>query len=440
MRSDDGSRVNRDERQRGSALVMAVFVLTLLGAMGAVLLFLSESEMKMNTADRRGKQAYSLAEAGLEHARAQLWYDNRATGFQDNIDATRGVNNTIDFDWNTVVPTFDSDGNVTGFTGYDDDIPIAPVTVLGTGMYAGFLSNDPVEGEMNPDLDGRVMLTGVGAGKDGSFELVQAIIEVVEVLPTLPPATITLLGPSPTFEGGKSKVTTYVGTDCGGSGTPGLFMPVVGAVGSAATTSAETGFTTNPSYESGDPQGSISGLNTIANLENTSEPTVSTPISSSWSDCAYLQEMVDTLRTMADYTCYGGVCTMPSGPPGQIIVVEGDAYLNDTESGYGTLLATGELTVSGRWSWSGLILVVGEGQYDVSGSGNGTVLGGLVMANISGPDGVFGTADDCTSGTVNASSTYSEAGGGNSGTIYCTTALLFANPSRPYDIEEFIQR
>jgi hypothetical protein len=419
---------------------MAIFVLTLLTASGGALLFLSDSSTKMNAADLRAKQAYALAEAGLEHARAQLWDDNRATGFQDNLDATAGPDATFDFDWNAIQPVFGPSGGVTGFTGFNDDLPIAPVTALATGIYAGFLTNDPVEGETSPDLDGRVMLTGIGAGQDGSYEMVQAIIEVVEVLPTLPPATITLLGPNPTFAGGNSKVTDYVGTDCGGAGMPGLFMPVVGAVGSTAVTNVETGLTSNPDYESGNPQGSITDLDVFADLSNTGEPAVSSAISSSWSDCAYLQDLVDTLRLVADYACVGGSCTMPGGPMGQIIVVEGDAVLDSTESGYGTLLATGELTVSGNWSWSGLILVVGEGQYTVNGSGNGVVLGGLVMANISGSDGVYGTADDCASGTVSASSSYDENGGGNSGTIYCTTSLLAANPAHPYDIQEFIQR
>ena len=75
---------------------------------------------------------------------------------------------------------------------------------------------------------------------------------------------------------------------------------------------------------------------------------MSTAIDTVWSECAYLQDLVTTLRLVADYTCIGGSCTMPGGPPGQIIVVEGDATLDPTESGYGTLLATGELTVNGE--------------------------------------------------------------------------------------------
>ena len=53
----------RSERERGSALVMALFVLTLLTAMGTAGLFLSQHDARSGNARRRGTKALDLAEA-----------------------------------------------------------------------------------------------------------------------------------------------------------------------------------------------------------------------------------------------------------------------------------------------------------------------------------------------------------------------------------------
>src|SRR5262249_61626335 len=58
--------------ERGSALVMAVFVLMLLTSMGAALLFVSENEMKTGRVDLRSKEVFYTSEAGLEDARETL--------------------------------------------------------------------------------------------------------------------------------------------------------------------------------------------------------------------------------------------------------------------------------------------------------------------------------------------------------------------------------
>ena len=49
-------------QDRGSALVMAIFVLALIASMGVSLLFMSTTEVKSSQADVRSKQVYYLAE------------------------------------------------------------------------------------------------------------------------------------------------------------------------------------------------------------------------------------------------------------------------------------------------------------------------------------------------------------------------------------------
>jgi hypothetical protein len=77
----------------------------------------------------------------------------------------------------------------------------------------------------------------------------------------------------------------------------------------------------------------------------------------------------------------------------------------------------------------------------LGGAGNGMISGGLIIADIAGPDNVYGTADDCT-GPDNGfdTPTYDESGGGNGTTRYCTVDLNAANHSPPYDVIQFLQR
>jgi hypothetical protein len=52
-------------------------------------------------------------------------------------------------------------------------------------------------------------------------------------------------------------------------------------------------------------------------------------------------------------------------------------------SGGGLLIVTGNLTCSGSYGFSGLVLVIGSGGVDTDGSGQG-VVGGLVVASLTG--------------------------------------------------------
>ena len=132
--------------ERGSALLLAVLVLALLTGMGIALLSLSDTEVALGRSDLQSKQAYFLAEAGLEAARLSLFQANGAGPFDDDLVAHAGANATIDFDPATVRPAYDAQGLLAGFSGFDDDVPLLDTTPLGEGWHAAFLTNDPGEG------------------------------------------------------------------------------------------------------------------------------------------------------------------------------------------------------------------------------------------------------------------------------------------------------
>jgi hypothetical protein len=443
------TRIDRSvgKQERGSALVMAVFVLALLTAMGGALLFLSQTEIKMSEASVNPKKAFYYAEAGLEHARQALWLNAGAGPFAPFLVLATGGDplDPIGFDPDNIAAVYDSNGNVTGFSGYDNDTPLVGIQNLDDGWYAAFMTNDLGEGRTNQlDSDDRVILAGVGAGPDGSFEVIEAVISIESALPSMPPATIFMLGPTPAFASGTSSVKNYIGDDCGVAG--GDYFPVVGTIGSAAELAAEAGIDGNPTYTSDGPQpapeDTFSDL-TGSPVDSMNDPTFS--LDPEWQSCEALHDMVESLRAIATVTCpdrssYGSCAGSTPNTMSRIIFADGDFDVGPGGPKNGTLIVTGTMILRGQTEWEGLLLAVGEGVVRYNGAGNGHTLGGIVVADVAGPDGIYGNADDCTGPDDGFGvATYDERGGGNSGTVFCSTILQAADPVLPYDILEFRQ-
>jgi hypothetical protein len=431
---------------------MAVFILALLTAMGTALLFLSQNEVKMAEASIRPKKAFYYAEAGLEHARRALWMVNRAEDFDDDLMLATGwtpgdpiVPDPIGFDPDTITPVYDSFNNLIGFGGYDNDTPLVSLRAMGDGWYASFMSNDHGEGRTNEvDTDNRVILYGVGVGPDQSFEVVEAVIDIQPFLPEMPPAAIFMLGPTPDFSSGTSKKKTYSGDDCGVTG--GDYYPVVGTIGAGAEAQAELGADSNPTYVAGPNSGSADVIAdmTASPVAGMSDATYA--MDAEWQNCQTMKDMVEGMRAVADYTCASGTqlaapgCPADVSNPKHIYFGDGDLTVSKNTDHYGMLVVTGELTFGAAIDFEGVILVIGEGVFTMNGAGTGVIVGSVIVADIAGPDGVYGTSDDCTGGDGGFDvATYSENGGGNAGSVYCSTVLNVSEQAEPYKILQFRQ-
>jgi hypothetical protein len=440
-RAPDGVRDGKDER--GSALVMAIFVLVLLTSMGAALLFVSENEMKTGQVDLRSKTVFYVSEAGLEDARETLRVVNLSGAttalrgsFNDELTSAAGPNGVINFDPAALKPVFDSNGDVAGFSGYGDDVPLKSMTAFGQGRYAAFLTNDAVDDRASlTDSNERVMITAIGTASNFSSEIVQAIVER-DSFPSMP-ATITMIGPLPNFDGGNSNAKMYAGDDCAG-GIPGLAVPVVGVIGGDAETSAEAGVQKPGSYTSG----GHTGVDTVTNISGTIDP--------SWKDCNYLHDLARKVRAAADLV---GTNSTPNSGLGttvdpKIVYIEGDYTVGGGTNGAGLLWVTGSLTFDGNAGWTGAIFTVGKGNFQRTGGGNGVISGANFVANIAGPDGLMWTSDDCSgpdgvpgnSDDGPGGATYDNAGGGTGDTKYCTSDISSVQDEFPFAIVGFRQR
>jgi len=433
--------------ERGSALVLAIFAIFLLAAMGITLLFLADSDVKMNQAGLRAKKSFYLAEAGLEEARKALRAANVASsnpaGLSDELVVAAGTGSpsAIEADPTTIAPVYNSAGIATSFTGYGNDVPLVANTALGTGRYTAFLTNDAVDGwATKTDTNDRVMITAIGAGADRSVEMVQAIVEITE-LPALP-ATVTMLGPAPsTFVGGNSSSKIYSGNDCVGAtgytGVANLHMPVVGTMNSASQASVAASVTADDATYQSTPE---SGANTVDDSSTTSDPRWTVTADPMWNDCQAVKALAASVKSAADYICTSSQPCSHWGTSTTSTVTYAEGNLNPG-TGKGLLWVTGTLTINGATSWEGTIYVVGTGQFLRSGGGSGHTWGGIMVGDIAGPDNVFGTADDCTGPSAGFSAaSFDTSGGGGHQTIYCSDIINKTNAGLPIAIEEFRQR
>lgn len=433
------------QREDGSALLLAVFVLVLITSMGVGMLFTTQTELAMSTANVNSKQTFYLSEGGLEDGRDTIFQINMNSpnprDLTEELQALAGGDNTLDFDYRTVQPTYDVDGNLTGFSGFNDDVPLRGLTGLGDGWYAAFLNNDPVEGVTNPvDNNDRLLLTAIAVDENGGSEIVRALIERPDTF-AIPPAAITILGPDAIFDGGPSAAKNYSGDDYGSHCPPGTGgdVPVVGVIGGTSETSAETGVQKPASYT----QGTESGVDTVDDL------TLIPNLPDLWTDCELLVELGELIYSQADVRGNSSTPEADLGTPGspKSVFIEGDYALSGGFDGKGLLWVTGELTLDGNASWEGPIFVVGEGDFLRDGAGNGSIAGGVIVADVSGADRVLFTGDDCsgddgTHGTSDdgiAQSSYLVNGSGTGTTGYCSAYFTDWQSMRPFKILSFVQ-
>jgi hypothetical protein len=439
-------------------MLLAVFVMAILSSLGIALLFLGETNLKLTRTELNIKKAFYLAETGIEDGRRTL-YDAAAGAdtFGPWLEDAAGDDDMIGFDPRDLVAEYDADGEFVGLSGYTDDVPLLDTRFLGQGLYAAFLTNDPIDGRTNlTDTNSRVMITGVGIGPNRSFRVVEAIVEPHVILPPVPPSAITLIGSDPFFDGGSSNGERYSGEDCHflGGGQPDLNVPIVGTTSPDAELDVEANLGGNPNkYTSG----GYSGEQTGVDMTNAGDPLIQDmglgTLDSVWLDCNYLQELTENLYKHATHYCDMSVgCTEPQILTMQdIFFVDGDINLGPGYIGSGVLVVTGELTLHGSSTWTGIVLAIGEGKMRRVGGGNGVISGTSVVANISGPNGIYGDSDDCrpvpvaddddssdwTDPDLFGPARYDVTGGGNADIDYCTRFL----PSGPhsYRVVDFRQ-
>jgi hypothetical protein len=242
------------------------------------------------------------------------------------------------------------------------------------------------------------------------------------------PAALTLDGNNVNFDGPTSTAFNIDGNDHVGPCAPGSGKGPVSAIGytngddSSFSNIISGNVTANKSHYSG-------AGTTSPNVSNVNglPPNYQTP--------SGLDALVQSITQGADAVIKGPVTQSDSNPvlPSAMspsnpmtIVVNGDLTIyNWHNTGYGLLVVTGTLTYDPDASWSGIIMVIGQGVFTSSKAGTGQINGAVLVAKTRDASGNL--LPDPNLGK----SSFSQTVGGQG--IYYSTCWInaVAGPQRP---------
>jgi hypothetical protein len=106
-------------------------------------------------------------------------------------------------------------------------------------------------------------------------------------------------------------------------------------------------------------------------------------------------------------------------------------------TGYGILVVTGHFTAAGSFGWRGIVLVIGEGVMTVSGGGNNSYEGAVLLARtrVDDPTGAGGGA--LLPGPAPGATLLDWAGGGGNGVHYDSCTIRNATSNVVYRVLSF---
>jgi hypothetical protein len=261
-----------------------------------------------------------------------------------------------------------------------------PLTLVGGGPYANCNAAQAAGQDASPVY----LVTSLAITPQGSRRIGQ--YEVAGFTFSPPGGALGLDGPGATFSPRPSSANFAIsGTDSGAAGytssggtgscTPSgpATVPAISTGDTAGANGIKTSLTTNPNRS-----GNYTGTGGTPSVVN--EGSNGGTYTGAWSSPAQLDALVNSIANVADvtYTCGIGSPCNPSGSLGtnaapQITYVSGDFNYGNS-SGAGVLVVTGTLTISGNANFNGLILVIGQGQVNASGGGNGGYNGSIFIA------------------------------------------------------------
>ncbi|HEX3558559.1 MAG TPA: hypothetical protein VHU19_05120 [Pyrinomonadaceae bacterium] len=382
--------------ERGAALITALLVSMLMLAAGGALL-LTTGMTATNAVDATAEaQAYYCAEAGI-HSALSVLRGNVAprSGLGLPVGTLIGNNfrtaNLLSTANLPTDPADNPDGNVTTRDGYSrlsgwlnysvgsgisSRVPLDPANP-NNGLSYSVRIDDPADSD-HTQIDTNVnytpqnlLITSIGYGPKGAVKRMQLLVDRT-YFDFTPRSTLLMRGaddcsPMAGFSIGQSNAKTYSGNDAGVPAQSPL--PVFGTTCAGNDTQAtSTVNSSKPNTVTANPQGKV------AQITNSD---LSPWLQSADSARALLTDLQAKAQSMGRYYTSAPADLGTSASP-KFTFIDGDASLSD---GAGLLVVTGTLTMGGNASFSGIILVLGDGgTMTRNGGGNGDILGAIVVA------------------------------------------------------------
>jgi hypothetical protein len=448
-------------KQRGAALLIAIFSLLLISAVAIALIMMAGTESAISANYKSSLQAFYDAKAGVEEGRGRLWGGNANPLSAATFPAFLPVGQV----WfiinpasgETVAPNTTSNpyADTQYVTEWGSALGIATVKpYVNSATQLSGTPNPPykwvrvtatTEKSLNIDVnnsglpldttnvlcfDGSQILAGSTTACPSSTYQVFTVTSLAvtpsggqrmeeytvaqQSLNLNFPAALTLATNTVTFNGANSNPYLMDGDD--GSGSPGTVpgcttgsssLPAIGVTDASGSTTNKTTVVTGiprPAHYTG------GGLSTPSITDSIS-------LTNSLSSPATLNQLVTTVSQSADLVIHGNASnsdmpsTMSASNP-ETVVVDGNFSMTGNYTGYGLLIVTGNFSYTGNTGWKGIVLVVGDGTttYAGSGGGNNEFDGTIFVATIKDPSGNLLT----NFGNVG----YDVSGGGGNGIFY----------------------
>lgn len=292
----------------------------------------------------------------------------------------------------------------------------ANVSVIGPPQRYGYealmsAGDNVITGTVGSPEPTRILIQSTGYGPRGAVKRLEAIIQKDFFNGLTAPATLTLVGPVSTaspattfmFNPGSSNVTVYSGDDV-------VSTDIIPPIG----TTNETNLDAVEGSVAGEPPHPFNG-SVIGSPSN-----VSSEMPDWLANPSNLDATVRSLATVAQSSgrfFRSGVnpTSFGNNATGQGITFC-DGNCSFSGNGGGIMVVTGKLTLSGNFSFNGLIIVTGQAGVDRSGGGNGTIQGNIVIAPYVGSRIEDGVSPSTTSSFL--APQYNLSGGGNSTVVY----------------------
>jgi hypothetical protein len=442
--------------QAGVALLMAIFTLLLITAIGAGMIMLTNTDTRTSSNFRDEQTAFFASKAGIEEVRDRLrsgaantlsaslptvllgqvngalyilnpsngesdrpWLTN-GNAYPDNevcseaarmgiaaacsnnppapgggaswyatttASASYATNPVMPWKWTRVnVKTNQTSSGTTSASSVDGNVGDTNNIACWTGSTetATPLAGTPLAtcSALGSGYEPVYVLTTLAVTPSGSRRVVQA--EAAALTFNLPGAMV-FDGPNPVYGNASSAAFSVTGNDQNTASNtlrpqnvtcPSPFNePAIGAYDANSVTAL--------SGDVGNRATSYTGNGNVITPSVSNENTSLGPLAT----VGGLQTLVSEVTAIATASnTYNGNATSIANPGTTanpvINVVTGDLSLGGGFTGSGILLVEGNLTMTGTPSYNGLILVIGKGTVTKSGGGNGTVDGSLFLANL----------------------------------------------------------
>lgn len=364
--------------ERGAALITVLFISTLLLAAGGALILVTSTASRTAIDSTAEMQAYYGAEAGLETsmnvlrgniapnasmpAGTQISFRNAVTRSTSNVPTDTSTTPRLSawLNYNYTPSGVTNPDRVALSAGY------TPMTGLAYSV-------DVIDPDSTPPASGepaRLLLRVTGYGPKGAVKRLELVVRRSN-FDYNPPCVICMRsaddGTPINFTTGNSAAKEYSGVDRSGSGT----LPAFGATQTADT-----------------------NIEIAAANKNTVTNPIAATISMS-SLPSWLQSADEARLFLADqkanaiiqgryFSSFSGYSGSDAAPA--FTFVDGDCTL---DGGAGLLIVTGNLEMNGNPSFTGLILVLGNGSVNRDGGGNGNIFGAIAVARFNqvGPGG-----------------------------------------------------